>query len=477
MQKVSKAESKIDQLVSRRTLTSEGRDWLVTALDPFHDLDHQVAGYPDADSTHTTVSCYQYAVDVGKPASVTTATWDAHVFSMPFSNVDGTPIQFVGGTLQAEHTYETVAAAPPHVNLGMVNIRMENTGLPLFPTTLAEAASVTAAEDFVQLNHQFDGTVTRIIGMAMEVVDTTADVYKQGSVTVYRLPQNARAQTISCYDAANATLSLRAGEMAYRAPPSSAANALKLVGSRQWAARDGCYALVTQNTVSNPLGSNQSSFVRVENGALSTVASAVYLSPGDPHGHLVPAPPAAAILSPAEMVQLMPLNTTGIMLCGLNANSTFRLKVKMIVESAPAPWQSDLVVLASPSAPYDPVALEAYSKALSSLPVGVPASENGLGDWFAGLADIVSKIALPVSTALTPFFPMAPVVGGAVGSAAGFFKNMIAGQKKNDALYPVAGKLALAGRALSGQVARKKKNTKPSAALVVARRGAVQRRQ
>ena len=68
MQNVRKASRVIEEMVSKHTLTSAGRDWLVLALDPFHDLEKSVAGYPDADSSMTVVSCYQGAIDLSKQA-------------------------------------------------------------------------------------------------------------------------------------------------------------------------------------------------------------------------------------------------------------------------------------------------------------------------------------------------------------------------------------------------------------------------
>lgn len=464
MKKVSRAVGLIDKMVANKTLTPEGRDWLITALDPFHDLDHQVAGYPDADSSQTTVSVYQYATDVAKPGNITTATWDAHIFTLPFTTANGAAMGLNDGLIDATRTEVELEAAPASINFNMVNVMTNNANSSLFPTTHAEATAPTLGMINLPLNDQFNGTNSRIIGMAVEVVDTTAEVYKQGSLTVYKLPQNKCMSDL--YMVGPVRVFERSPTAVYRTPPPTVADALKLVGSRQWAARDGCYSLVTQSTVDNPLNPNEARWITMWTGARIGAAHYALHSPPSHHGLAANAPPIPSAASPAYSLQMVPFNSTGIMLCGLNAASTFRVKVKMIVESAPAPWQSDLVVLASPSAPYDPIALEAYSKTLASLPVGVPASENGLGDWFAGLADIVSKIALPVSTALTPFFPLAPVVGAGVGVVSNWAKQVAQGQKKNDAVYPNRGKLVDAASSLKPK--KKSATEKPAKRKVTA---------
>lgn len=442
MQKVTKANRLIDGLVAHNTLTPEGRDWLKLALDPFHDLDKSVAGYPDADTSMTVVSCYQGAVDVAKPVSVTTSTWDAHIFTLPLASL-GAGVNFDEAALDPAGNHYTVPVAYGTTARDLINIEINNTGSPLYPTTSLQVLSATrTSTHYTPSATAFESGSSRIIGMALEVVDTSAEINKQGAVTVYRMPQMPSTGQYFWTDTAAVANSTR-DEVTMRSPPSTVADALKLVGSRQWEAPKGCYALCTQSTVANPL--------------MTPVPKPVSIVPGPGHGvdaetdHMTIL--GGALVSPATVSRktVFPLNTTGIMMTGLHANGTFRLKYKVYVEFAPQPWQPDLATLATPSAPYDPIALEAYSKVLAQLPVGVEASQNGFGDWFRGLADIVSTIALPVSAALTPFFPAAPIVGAAAYGVSKAIKAVVPadkprrppttnaaqrGQKADDGLYP-----------------------------------------
>jgi len=80
----SQRRKDIGQAILEKNLSADGRDWLTLAVDPFHDLLHPIAGYPDADSSHTVVSCYQYSLDISKPPAAA-GNWDLHIMTNPWS--------------------------------------------------------------------------------------------------------------------------------------------------------------------------------------------------------------------------------------------------------------------------------------------------------------------------------------------------------------------------------------------------------
>lgn len=428
MQKVVKAEKILDKLVAQNTLTSEGKDWLVSALDPFHDIDHPLAGYPDSDNSKTIVSTYQYAMDVSKNAGLAPGNWDAHVFTLPYVATSGASVVIPVG-VPASGLYAVRNGAS--VGRGLVNVIQANPGDSLFPVVPADYAT-TFASSLPVSSTVFNGSCARVLAMGIEIVDTTADIYKQGALTAYRMPQMSSTGQIVFSDPAAAPEPIVTSVIykSYCAPPTSVSKALSLVGSRQWSMADGAYAVLTQSSIANPItsSSNMCTFL-APNGHRDTQGE---LSLITPFNDTVVVP--GSMSSSPSPCMMLPYNTTGFMLTGLNEKSTFRIKFKMIVETAPQPWQPDLVVLASPSAPYDPSTLEAYSKALSSVPVAVMLNDNAFGDWFVGLARIISKLALPVSAALAPFFPSAPIVGTAVAGISKAVTRVVDGSKKDDKL-------------------------------------------
>lgn len=426
MEKVSKAERVMDQMVAKHTLTPDGRDWLVTALDPFHDLDHPLAGYPDADTSRTLVSSYQYAVDISKDPALPVGNWDAHVFTLPFVQSALGYSAMHKGAIPASGAY--IDSDLTLHDRGLVNILQVAPGAPLFPQTVAQYATTYSTMIPVSTTI-FNGSASRVVAMAIEVVDTTADMYKQGALTAYRLPQMPSMGNSIIKDTNGAGRLFPVPYKSYCSPPATVASALSLIGSRQWAMADGGYAVLTQSSVINPLStpqnicpfmaSNGHKNTVGEIGTMTVIGSSVL--------------PSASVSTPSETVTC-PFNTSGFMLTGLNANSTFRVKFKMVVETAPQHWQSDLVVLASPSAPYDPTTLEAYSKILTMVPVAVPVNDNAFGDWFAGIVRVLSKIALPISAALTPVLPIAGPIGMAISETSKAITRVVDSSKKEDKL-------------------------------------------
>jgi len=393
----NKSEKIFEDLVGSRTLSPDGKDWLVSALDPFHDFDHPLAGYPDADCSSTVVSCYQYAMDISKPATVATSTWDAHIFTLPVISNTGAGRPYMSCTVDNAGVDITFENPNTDRDLGYLNVVFNDAGGKLFPTSTADMALATLTTSVLPLSTSaFNGTSTRVIAAGFEIVDTTADIYKQGACTVYRMPQNPISHPAVINDQAAATGKLAAsvGTLMY-APPATVAEAMLLPNSRQWDAKRGAYVVCTQNSVTNPLGRMASAQPIVSN-----VKGVSYFALAQQGTTLSASVSPSITYYLSEQTKIIPFNTAGVMLTGLNAASTFRIKLKMYVETAPSFQFADTVVLATPSAPYDPSSLEAYSKALSRLPVGAMVSANAMGDWFRSIANIVSSVALPISRTL-----------------------------------------------------------------------------
>lgn len=430
MERVSQRKTILTKLVQNQTLTSDGMDFLTLALDPFHDFDHPVAGYPDADCSATVVRCYQYAVDISKPAAAGAGSWNAHVFTLPF-------VQSTGDTNLMDSTITqpgviTMDAAAVTSTRGLLNWEINTAGQPLFPTSHANAIAATRTSGCVTVAPAaLDGTCTRVIGTAFEIVDTTADMYRQGAITVYRQNQPPMSCDFAVVTEA-AAAQYQSGDLRLiHAPPPTVEAAMLLPGSRQWAMREGAYVVCTQSTIDNPLATVGPKGCALVSGK-QTVGS---YAETQHKNSVIPAPASTFVPSGYLRGLSIPFNTSGVMLTGLNDNTTFRIKFKVYFEQAPLFYEPDTSVLATPSAPYDPTALEAYSKIMSKLPVGVYAGDNAAGDWFAAIASILSKVALPISTALAPVFPAAPLIGAGVTAAAEAARRAIVdGQKKNDML-------------------------------------------
>jgi len=408
----------LGKLVDNHQISADGKEWLTLALDPFHDYNHQIAGYPDADCSQTVVSCYQYQYDVTAPVGAP-ANWDAHVYTLPISQTYTFDTEVMG----VNWTNTQQPAVTVSTTTGPLNIWTGPQGSALYPTIPVTANVVTAALPPLG-NRDLCSGITRVIGLGFEVTNTTADINKQGAVTTYRMPQLGSTCQIAWQNAGATQVSSVTGEM-WREPPQTISDLNVLKGTRTWDARDGVYVTCLQNSVHNPLKQYESNMILFEPLAEPTATSTVRVSP------FLTVPAAAASPNASVLAfypnQTMPFDTTGAYFTGLSHETTLTIKYKVYVERAPTWADPKLAVLASPSAGYDVRALELYAQAANMLPVAVKVGDNAKGDWWRAVLSVLKTAAIPVGMALNPFFPGAGLIGA--GVAAG--SQIIAAGKRN----------------------------------------------
>jgi hypothetical protein len=410
----------LDQMVNSGRLTPDGRDWLILALDPFHDMNHQAAGYPDADGSQTVVSCFQYQMDVSAPQGVI-GNWDAHIYTLPETMASAC----IAANENADWGGSVDQSGTP-ISLGPLNI-----------TTVAAGASTGPAEPLPANysnrtlppfgNHDLIEGVSRVIGLGYEVTNTTAEMHKQGSVTSYRMPQFCSATGTTLINQYGGSLKAIAGYQRWQLPPSTAAEANLLKGTRTWDASAGVYATAVQNSVVNPL-SMPGNTLQVFSAQPFPTGAANYVMRSAILTSNVNLPPSLSAAVP-DVTQSMPFDTTGSIFCGLSNETTLTVKVRFYVERAPTFKEPTLSVLATPSAGYDVTALELYSHAISQLPVAVTVSENGLGDWFKGVLNVIKDVAGGATSLLGPIVPGAKQVGTSVQTILGTVADWIPSSK------------------------------------------------
>jgi hypothetical protein len=346
-------------------LSKQGKNWLIQALDPFHDTDIPPTGFPDANIGGSIVQEVKSSVQISVPSSVTTGTWDLHAFNTT-NMLLGTATQ---GTFEA--AFEASTTAPTSVNVGGVVIVSGPTGVPLnlgqYPDS-AVAISLSLPPSYLTGS-------SRIVAMGFEGVNTTSDLYRQGLVTVYRQPQPS-TQVVS-YPVISGTTSTPTNMLLCNDAPSSIDQAMLLEGSRQWKAADGSYNVVTFSSVDCPARQ------------LSN-ASGVYLS----DTLNVNGTTQCALVQPQESDEIVyldnhNLNMSGAYYTGLSLQTTITINVVFYIERFPSCFNSTLAVLTAPSVPYDPTALELYARAMAGMPPGVPQDENCMGEWFR---DVIESI-------------------------------------------------------------------------------------
>lgn len=440
----------MDTLVGDKVLTPEGKNWLIEALDPFHDTAIQLAGFPDTNRSASIIQCVKYSQNIKAASSITADTpWDCQIVMWPL------PHQHSPGNDQGVNCTSNGGNFGP----GVVRLRDNSGDIKPFPIGGVTAYQVDAGGEMfgaaetsanttsltISVEDNYLAGCGRIVGMGFEVVNTTAPLYRSGQALPYRMPVPSPDDQVTLL-AIRAAETLEAKEKRKKAdpdpmvatteamgwmscwqtsmPPRNLGEATKLSGSKPWKAEDGCYVPAVMNTTLNPaktqkpvlaiawandLGGASDSAVPYAQEGRSTgvheISSAVIVGPRDGPGtgdikfHF-PDPTFVA-----------PFNIAGVYLTGLDHNTTLQVNAIYFIERFPTPYEDDLVVLASPSPGFDPAALEIYQRALKQLPVGVMQGENPLGEWFRGVLDSVAKVASPLGKAMS----ILPVVGPAAG--------------------------------------------------------------
>lgn len=409
-------------LQSSTALTDSGIDWLVTALDPFSSSGTQLAGYPDnmgsrsvvmekvasitlsgADLANGTVSVYMApyigASDSANPvAPMNSATLFAATRAFPVNS----------NTV----TYDSMGA--PAISVDSVNTSYYSGGLvvdtdgpwPEFSVQNGNKTSFTTDATRC-LGHGITAP-HRVIGMAFEVLNETAPLYKSGNVIVYEHPLNFND---TCYsinlggNSSNPGDSVQNLAVSYAqqintimGPPINPSQMLSQLNSKQWHAEHGCYCVSKMESADADIAGNV---------AFQRYGGGIYYQNKDGTGGDVPGcyggEPLVVTLqgipNPGQLAQLLVarqsstylynFNGSGAFFTGLDpANTSLTITARWILEVFPSPYRNDdLIPLATASASFDPDVLDVYGKISQYLPPGLPARSS----YIAQVPSILKK--------------------------------------------------------------------------------------
>jgi len=442
-----KAKAILDRLVGSRAMTQEGMEWLICATDPFHDDRVRCPGYPDMSTVNSVVQTFTNTVSYQAPNGQTTP-WDLHVGFLPAS----TPMGTGAGSSTGKPYFQ------PWVSTYGGTLSAIRTGVPkLYPGYNAIVEPTSGASWYLSGDAINDGALAipakycsghyRLIGGGIEAVNTTADLYKGGSLTAYRSPSDQQdavvTQAVSVggttlttntqttgianrnivrrdsqkeleKDDANVVLVMAYPIRAINQFPATQSEASLFTDSRTWAAEDGCYSILNQSDLENPFLSltggevlvnyaNASSTFQQQQalGATGTVWTSTWYD-GYPvfnnYG--------------SSACQTFPFSQCGFVMAGLNPNSTIQLTQRLYFERIPSTAEPDLLSMCQVPPAHDAVAMEIYSRCLGQMPVAVPVSENPLGEWFNSILDTIKSVAPKLGNIVTG-------VGNAIASIGG----------------------------------------------------------
>lgn len=453
-------------------------------MDPFHDFEFENVGIPDESSYSHVVEEIKDSFQLSAPTG-TTGQWSAHIFTSPESivqqlQVGSVPMHTyyansvafedpVSGEPAFAHTYAQTHSVLPldyvvPVQLGLVNVHAwDHDNAVLMPSVGYQLPNTqeVLADEYSKYGKR------RLVGLAFEVHDTSASITRQGTLTVYRMPQtHIRGEFMAGDYTTMADSSYRGiygkGDEPehsnligpnpshrifneYGLPPTSLKEAMTLKGTRQWEARKGAYVVATQDIQRNKLQFTSRTPVVFLGGDKPVEDYSPEMMQAPPIGslfsptfncadNLADVSPIQEIMGPSSFP--VPFHTSGVILTGLNPASTFNVTVRCIWEFAPVvdDYQvGNLVFLTRPPNVCDYEALKLYQSIASTLPPGVPVDMNAKGDFWDMILSGAQK-ALPTLGGMF-FGPQGRVVGSLVGSGlAGIQSRRNAKAENKDAL-------------------------------------------
>lgn len=458
---VVRAKDPMRSLCQERLITPEACDWVKSALDPFHDQQlENLRGYPDIATEPTVVVKVRQAINVSAPSGLPDGhTWDCHMILSPIdfapkSATVGVRAQPMGGGTGATNAYNAAGLVTGAKLNGSFEAsktgRMDGLVINSVPgdtlfggnSTFTPAHMPPHSEDSSALYQSqnitlddyldFEDTdlgVYRIVYSGFEVVNTTAQIYKQGAVTVYEYGNSYEigASSPDNWQDTNLPVGFYNPTTYLRCPPNNLAEAKIMPGSHSWAAQDGSYNTAKFQT-ENPFQSLTSRPWVISQNKDVTEAGVGYMTPS-PLGR-TGVPYSAGSFASSHLlaqnglfaetgtptgacgpVHFSRMNTTGAYYTGLSKATTLFVTWRVGIERLPSANKPAFLALAQPSASFDPNALVLYNMVANVLPPGCPQGYNDAGKWYNWIAS-AAKNSIPH---VYPIVRMASTMAAAMG--------------------------------------------------------------
>jgi hypothetical protein len=260
--------------------------------------------------------------------------------------------------------------------------------------------------------------IVKVCGLGIEIVNTTASLNLQGLVSMCRMVQ-PDVETFTSYVAlplnAWGTKSLNP----MRTAPKNLSEMALYPGFAQDLAASGYYgpALLKFNRdLHFPISVGALLLDDDPNGGPVNTTTPIECYSSTLGSFAVPGN-TTAFSTTRENPLYVPCDTNCIIFSGLSDETTLTLRVRWILERFPNDSEAQLVPISTPTAPFDPVALEIYSRVVRQLPAGVPFGENPAGDWWSKLLSQIGSVVGPM-IAMIPH-PLAKAAGMTITGASG----------------------------------------------------------
>jgi hypothetical protein len=232
-------------------------------------------------------------------------------------------------------------------------------------------------------------SMKKIIAGGFEVHNDGPEQFRSGNVCVYNAPQSV-SDTVHRITPDQINYGFGTIGRA-RMPPAEPADAARYPESRNFTAAQGCYVPFRLNMAKGsefaPMKMVLPAIIREDDTSATSVAGMMTLglqNGASDAGMIFP----DRVTSGAGGFHDANLHTSGAYFSGLSPETVLTLDTLFIVEVAPTAANIGMLSMTSPTAKYDPKAIEAYCNIMSRLPPGVPVAFNSKGTWFRNAAKV-----------------------------------------------------------------------------------------
>lgn len=371
-------------------------------------------------STPSVVQVHNQRVTLTVPTSAAAGNWDATIWYTGFNYTDfnmGLGQVATSAVATVGHAYDHAAltAGYPFGSL-VYQSGPAGTAIDLGVVNAGDTRGALASAR-THCNH-------RLIGVAVEVANTTAEMYKQGSTTVAMLPDVDYDRGVIDYIDTNAAPWGMKSYPSMRAacPASTVAILQNVPTASTWPAARGVYAIPRLQNLEPPIYD-----VYAAHHAVS------YFGPTQVCSRVTGTMPAVGgvVFPHIAGGQLSGFSPLQVFFTGLSNSSSLTVTFRTIVEYFPpittamGAAASDLLPFVTPSPSYDPKALALYSATVAKAPYAVPVDMNSAGEYFKMVLKAISSAAPLLGTMFAASNPTIGLAMKAIGGAAGVASSMI----------------------------------------------------
>jgi hypothetical protein len=388
------------------TKTDHGARWLEQAVDPFHDRQVTPVGMPDAVKGASVVKCIRKSFTVTAPGA---AKWDALVtLTSELHNIRATTATLTYNepdisSLGAAVNVAGMASAYTNVGGCMCSTGAVGADLNWFSSASTQAGAVWPffdGSDPLTQGSSFPRGGYRLVASAVEIVDTTPELYRSGILTAFRQTEEVETCQVFYNNSTPSAIANMTTDV-LQASPQSMAIAKNMPGSLSWRMSEGAYIPQPVNT--------EVGLVRPKYGQRLEVnradATATQVA-----GTLFPIGGAAfGVGTMGNWYSSAKVPKVGAYLSGLDPNVSFTVEARWYVEIFPDP-SSDLITLASSSPVEDEAALDAYKVIVASMAVGCPKGDNDAGDFLRRAMKTAESVRKNFATFMSNSKPIRPLV-------------------------------------------------------------------